>query len=353
MNKNPHLAPFLVGDVSKTFSTIKRIDKLGYFYSIDYQEDYYHPLYVGLVKKFEELSNFKNGCSCFYCQNNLGDNLTVRNYDFAHRKNNEPKGEITGLNILIRCHPKGKHASIGVADGFWLNPEGKLYVGMLDDDKTDISNVALLPYLTMDGINDAGLTASILMVNCNKDNPNDKKTDMNDEGKLDKISHARLLRYILDNCADVKEAIELTNKYNIFSLRYSNFQIMVTDKDGHSEVFAWRFNKFTHTKSNACTNFNLSGQLDDACDVYEDNRIIDHFTRIEKTLNEYHYGYGKGFNRFETIVSSLERQAMVKEKNYKTEMPNHVAKAIIESVSVIPCKAYCFRCKNRYLQSIK
>jgi len=340
MNTNPRQAPWLkmIPEINSSFDSIKRIDNKGLLYSIDYNFNYYHPVVVEVMKKIEQMANFKPACSAFTCQNHEGDNLHVRNYDFGHFINNDKSKEVTGLNVVVHTKPQGKYESIGLADAFFLDFKGNLYHGCLDDGKSDISTASILPYICMDGINEKGLVASILMVILNKEDKDDIKTDMNEPNKLDKISHTRLIRYILDNCATTSEAVELASKYNIFSLRYSNFQLFISDKDGNSEVLNWRYNKFSHVKTNVITNFNLSGDKEDGCDVIENNRITSPFIKLDKTLNKYFYGYGKGHDRFASLVSNLERYALERKELYKTDMSDTDAMNIIQSVSVFPSK---------------
>ena len=198
---NPHAAEWLSPDVAASLDTLKRVDEDGVLYEMNCDYDYYTPVFSAILTQF---GAFDAGCSAFTTWNETGECfLTARNYDYRHY---DPSGAYTGLNVALHCAPEGKYKSIGVADACWLAlAGGEYYAGVLDDGATDTSLVAVLPYLCVDGLNEKGLSISILKLDI-KDG--ETPVDQQESGKLT-VVHSVLARYILDSCATVDEAVAL------------------------------------------------------------------------------------------------------------------------------------------------
>ena len=300
-SKNPHEASWISDEMAQTLDSIERIDDNGAFYEMNYTADYYDPVVLNVVE--EAIKAFDTGCSAFTTYSSDGSFLFCRNYDYRHK---DTDGNYTGLNVLIHFAPEGKLRSIGVCDAFWLDPSA-YFSGTLDDGKTDISNLALAPYLCVDGMNEAGLAASLLVVDV-KDG--EMATDQ-DTGRQ-RISHAMLLRYIMDNAHNIEEAIAIAQDYDVYSTGGNDVHMFISQKDGISAVFEWRQygddekQELYVTYTNAVTNFYVG--FDDGQDSYRaDGSLRELCVKISPTYNDYRYGYGHGYHRFNQIISSLER----------------------------------------------
>ena len=317
---NPHEAEWLTAEMSASLDTIKRIDGPGYLYEMDCDYDYYNNPTINAL--LEEMGVYDAGCSAFVTFDENGEGiLTARNYDYRHTT---PSGDYTGLNVAIHCAPEGKYRSIGVADAYWLDSEkGTFCTGVLDDGKTDISPLVLLPYVCMDGLNEKGLTVSILKLDIKE---GEDFVNQTEDGKIT-IGHSVLMRYILDNCATVEEAVTMTEEYNIKGTFGMNFHIFVTDATGASVVLEWRYDQLYVTEVNAVSNF-YSG-FDDAEDYYKDGVLVENVVRLENSVKEYKYGYGHGYHRLTGIVSALERYIDFSEPEYRTKMTAEQAMRIL------------------------
>lgn len=324
---NPHEAEWLTDEMNASLETLERIDDDGYMYEMDFDYDYYNnPVLLEIMKEY---GIYDAGCSAFVTWNETGDSvLTARNYDYKHTT---PEGEITGLNVAIHCAPEGKYRSIGIADAYWLDYEkGTFCSGVLDDETTDISLLVLLPYVCMDGINEKGVSVSILKLNIKE---GEEPVYQKEEGKTT-IGHSVLMRYILDSCASVEEAIALAEQYNITGAFGMNFHIFVTDATGASAVLEWRYGKMFVTDVNVVSNF-YSG-FDDAEDYYKDGVLVENVVRLESTVKEYRYGYGHGYHRLTGIVSALERYIDFTEDEYMTKMTKTQAMHILSVAAQDP-----------------
>lgn len=324
---NPHAAPWLSEEMSASIDTLKRVDEAGLFYEMSCDYDYYNnPVILGLLEKF---GIFDAGCSAFGTWNETGDSfLTARNYDYRHTA---PDGSYTGLNVAVHCAPEGKYKSVGIADAYWLSlAGGAYYAGVLDDGTTDISMLALLPYLCVDGMNEKGVTGSILKLDIKE---GETPVDQQEPGKIS-IGHAVLLRYILDSCATVEEAVALAREYNIRHTMGMDFHIFLTDAAGSCAVLEWRNNTLTVTDTNAVTNFYVG--YDDGGDCYKNGVLTENLVKLENTVREYHYGYGHGFHRFTGIISALERYIDFTQEHYVTKMTQAQALRILSVAAQDP-----------------
>ena len=324
---NPHNAEWLDEAMSASLDTLKRVDEKGFFYEMTCNYDYYSdPAFKTLLGKFGQ---YDSGCSAFSTWNETGNCfLTARNYDYRHT---DPNGAYTGLNVAIHCAPKGKYRSIGIADACWLGlAGGNYYAGVLDDGKTDTSLAVLLPYLCVDGMNEKGVTVSILKLDVKE---GETAVDQREPGKAI-IGHSVLARYILDSCATVEEAIALAGEYNIGNTGGMDLHLFVTDATGASVVLEWRHNQLTVTNTNAVTNFYVG--FDDAEDRYKNGVCTEKVVRLENTVREYHYGYGHGYHRLTGIVSALERYIDFSQESCISKMTETQAMRILSVAAQDP-----------------
>lgn len=324
---NPHAAAWLNGEMSAALDTLTRIDEAGMLYEMHCDYDYYgNPVFTTLLEKF---GAYDAGCSAFATWNETGDSfLTARNYDYRHR---DPDGAYTGLNVAVRCAPEGKYKSVGIADACWLSlAGGAYYAGVLDDGRTDTSLAVLLPYLCVDGINEKGVTVSILKLDVRD---GEAAVDQQAPGKLT-VAHSVLARYILDSCATVEEAIALAQAYNVRNTGGMDFHLFVTDATGASVVLEWRYQQLTVTDTNAVTNFYVG--YDDAEDRYQDGVCTEKAITLGNTVREYHYGYGHGYHRFAGMVCALERYIDFTREDYVTRMTEAQAMRILSVAAQDP-----------------
>lgn len=327
--KNPRkkLLPWGIGRV---IDSIKKLDDRGLLYYMDYNANYYK-----LEKYVAMIADSKPGCSTFYTHDENGDAILGRNYDFSHYRFNKKTEEkdITSLILLVKTNNrKAKYKTIGVIDGFWLDSaNGTFFEGVPSDGKTDMTRLAMAPFIVMDGINEVGLATSIMHLPTENDwqevnyrdpesldekekeiaiitdekgklperydykvknnalfiNTEDKVTykanknlavNQNEPNK-DTILHPVLMRRMLDYCRNVDEAIELAKTYNIKSaIPDSDYHIMLSDKSGRSVILEWVDNKMNVVETSHGTNYYLS--RDD------------------------HYGYGQ--DRDEVVTNNLK-----------------------------------------------
>lgn len=307
--------------------TIKKEDESGLLYSMDYHGDYYKLL--PLLESF-----FHAGCSVFSHVTPQGERLLGRNFDLRHYYQNPDTGEteITGLITVLRTkNRKAKYRSIGVCDAMYLDPKCRIFrKGSFDHRDKNTLRALLLPFLTMDGVNEKGLAVSILFLSTDNsfeeipykdpdafdeeekkdlivltepgtvpDKSNARLTNRNIiENTADRrawkvlkaqsthqtapgkktMIHTLLMRMMLDSCANCEEAVALARTINLISLPGADYHIMVTDTRS-SVMLEWINNELTVQECCHAANFY--------------NNRPDHF------------GYGQ--NRDEALASAIER----------------------------------------------
>lgn len=205
----------------------------------------------------ENLKPGSSMCSVFETVDVNGDNLFGRNYDFQDNK-----------AFLLRTSPKDGYKSISMIDTAFMigNADGEPLSSM------DKMILLLTPYAPIDGINEKGLGAALLLVP-------DKPTFQN-TGKT-RITTSTMLRLILDKAATVDEAIALMEQFDMRDSGWAGVHFFITDATGKSVVVEYPDNVLTVTESNICTNFYLAEEYDTAPDL---SRAHERFNTVDAML---------------------------------------------------------------------
>ncbi len=189
-----------------------------------------------------EIDTGNFGCCAFTAATPEGQRLFGRNFDY----------EETDV-LVFYTDPKDGYASYGVTDlkFFDIGAEQSL-------DGNSVAAKAFMlaaPYVTMDGINEAGVGVGILQLNIDELHQ--------DNGKSDLLIFAAI-RGILDKCATVDEAIALLENYDIHSFLSRSYHLFITDKTGRSVIVEWTDEETFIVEDTACTN-----------DVMSENKFYD------------------------------------------------------------------------------
>jgi choloylglycine hydrolase len=141
-----------------------------------------------------------------------------------------------------------------------------------------------------------------------------------------------LLRYMLDDCANVDEAVRKTKTGILVPEDWQNCHFMVSDASGRSVVIESRNSIVSVISSDICTNFYLGS--DDMEDYYMNGKLREEAVKMtdEEMTPGYRYGFGHGYHRFVTIASQLDRFR----KDGRTMMPEDSALVILQSAVQSP-----------------
>ena len=132
---------------------------------------------------------------------------SVRNGNFYGRNLDFKINELCEFIVRTRATAERKHASIGVANPVFIDiTNEKVDAGLTDEDLKSI------PWMTMDGINDAGLVCNINVVNKNDIAEN---AHIHTNSGKPEIMVMFLVRALLDNCGSVEEAKEFIKDHDI------------------------------------------------------------------------------------------------------------------------------------------
>ena len=195
--------------------------------------------FFGLPIEFDT-GNF--GCSAFTAATPEGQRLFGRNFDYDE------------TDVLVfYTEPKDGYASYGVTDLRFFDIGTK---NGLDGNSLPAKALMLAaPYVTMDGINEAGVGVGILQLDIDELHQ--------DNGKSDLLIFAAI-RGILDKCATVDEAIAFLESYDIHSFLSRSYHLFITDKTGKSVIVEWTDEETFIVEDTACTN-----------DVMSNNKFYD------------------------------------------------------------------------------
>lgn len=159
-------------------------------------------------------SDTHNTMDAFGCSSVRNGNYYGRNFDYIF--NDVPEF------VVHMSATDTRHASVGVATHYGLR-ENLMEQGAYNE------QLEIVPNLTMDGINDAGVIASINVVPGEEDAG--KLTGTNPDGEDLEIAFS--VRYILDNADSADEAIELLKARNLYGTAVHDMylHIMIVDPE--------------------------------------------------------------------------------------------------------------------------
>lgn len=171
------------------------------------------------------------GCAGLSTTTPEGKHLMGRNYDFYETD-----------CVMIYTDPEDGYASIGMVDTQFINVGGDISM------TSPLGRLTTLayPYMTVDGMNEAGVGVALLMLDHNEIHQNGGKPD---------IMMTVAVRAILDTCGSADEAIALLESYDMHSMIDSAFHIYITDRTGASVVVEWLDGEMVLTNTPAVTNF--------------------------------------------------------------------------------------------------
>ncbi len=150
--------------------------------------------YATAKPAFEKFRPKLGGCSSI----SIG-NLRGRNLDWTYAD---------GVEFVVRTTKQGnRHASVGVITAPFVTSD------MLSDGQYH-EEFEMLPYTTMDGINDAGICVNLNVVNFQEFGAWQMKTETTEDDMMELMSP----RLILDNCTYLTDIVPLMEQYDWFSL---------------------------------------------------------------------------------------------------------------------------------------
>ena len=140
---------------SLTLQSLKKIDNYP-FYAMTYYSNYGFDNYLKGKKNYPitwantDTNQFFWRCSCFASMGKDGDKLYGRNFDYFNT-----------VPLLLYTNPQNGHASISMVDIQFLGYDQLNHLSDSIDSRKALLNA---PWLPIDGINEKGVTASLLAV---------------------------------------------------------------------------------------------------------------------------------------------------------------------------------------------
>ena len=266
-------------------------------YTMNYRQDYHlDKALKAEIKDERELLRFicddlffgyqidgnpgKYSCSAFITPTPDGKYLAGRNFGLG--------GSDT---LCLYTHPKDGYAAIStVSTDMIAVGEGNDYA------TTDLFGRAALlcaPYMGMDGMNEKGLTCALLDLDAGETHF--------DHGKPD-LTVTMAVRLLLDRAANVDEAVELLDQYDIHTGHGFTQHLYIADANGGAKVVEWHKDEMKVVDSPVCTNFRMSAKaledsfsnqcerfdlLDEALRKQPENTAEDCMELLEEVKQEY------------------------------------------------------------------
>lgn len=174
------------------------------------------------------------GCSTISAETPEGDAVFGRNFDWG-----------TCTALIVQTSPAEGYDSVSTVNMDFLN----LGLDMPEEMQMRLLSAAA-PFAPMDGMNEKGLCVAVLMI---QDSPGFHQ----DTGKPD-LTTTTAVRLLLDQAADVEEAVELLARYDMHASAGMMVHFALADAEGHSVVVEYIDNEMAVTETPVVTNYYLT-----------------------------------------------------------------------------------------------
>lgn len=174
------------------------------------------------------------GCSTVSVQSRSGGYLFGRNFDWD-----------TCNGLIISSRPENGYASVSTVNMDFIQ-SGGVDLSSLPDHV----QAAVGLYAPLDGMNEEGLAISVNMIQ-------DSDTIAQDTGKPD-LTTTTAVRLLLDQAADVEEAIGLLGQYDLHASMNMMVHFALSDASGRSVAVEYVNHEMTVTETPVVTNFYLT-----------------------------------------------------------------------------------------------
>ncbi|MCD8048354.1 MAG: linear amide C-N hydrolase [Clostridia bacterium] len=174
------------------------------------------------------------GCSAVSAQNSEGERLFGRNFDWQECE-----------ALIVVSKPSSGYASISTVNTDFIRSAYRGFDALPDKAKALISL-----YAPLDGMNEKGLCAAVLMIN-------DSDTINQSTGK-DDITTTTAIRLLLNKAANVDEALELLQSYDMHASFGYMVHFALADSSGESVIVEYIENETVVTPTDIVTNFYIA-----------------------------------------------------------------------------------------------
>lgn len=168
------------------------------------------------------------GCSAFQAVTPDGDVIVGRNFDYIFKD---------AVNLRLHTVPTdGGYKSVSTVTMSFLGPFS-YSPGCFTDSTTDLSALMASIYIPMDGMNEHGLSISVLQL--------DGEGSVQYDPQKKDIFTTVVLRYVLDRTKTVDEALEKLSQFNMFTsfTGTQSFHFFLADATGKSVVLEYITNE--------------------------------------------------------------------------------------------------------------
>lgn len=231
------------------------------------------------------------GCSTLSVKSQEGDALFGRNFDWQ------------ACNALVvSSKPSNGYASISTVNMDFISSG----YGTLLDQLPDQVRTTVALYAPLDGMNEKGLSAAVLMIqDSDTINQNTEKPD---------ITTTTAIRLLLDKAANVDEAISLLKQHDMHSSMGMMVHFALADTEGHSVVVEYVGNKMIVTETPVVTNFYLAAGEKNGMGTSQSHTRYDILTKqlsntktmsMEEVRNAMDSVSKDNFNEFESTEWSI------------------------------------------------
>lgn len=189
-------------------------------------------LFHGLVNL--NLQGAPFGCSTLSVSSPEGARIFGRNFDWG-----------ACATLIVQTQPKNGYASVSTVNMDFLN----LGLNLSESAFVRLMSAAA-PYAPMDGMNEKGLCVAVLMI--------EERPGFQQDSEKPDLTTTTAVRLLLDNAADVEEALALLEQYDLHASAGMMVHFAIADAAGRSVAVEYIDNEMSVVETPVVTNFYLT-----------------------------------------------------------------------------------------------
>ena len=257
-------------------------------------------------------SRTKDACSAFTFRDKDGKRYLARNYDYA-----------TNPVMLIVTSPDNAYKSISTVNMNTLGFNAEKAPKSLD------LKLFAAPYFPTDGVNEKGISVSVLQVNFSRKQKEEGKTT---------IGVYAVNRLVLDYADSIDKAVELIDQYNLYFDSSLQAHFFIADSKGGSALIEF-VNGKTHVIKNdrkyqVASNFNNTEEEFDSDGYVYYEQYREWLTNSSTSAYDSEYS---GYVRYDFMLDSLYNSSGIMTVDEAFDLLENVASPTKLQYSVVYC----------------
>jgi len=203
------------------------------------------------------------GCTAFVAENDKGDTIFARNFDFAYTP-----------SLRLWTQPKNGYASVSTVN---LSFAGYSETDLPTPMGLNSFLTLAAPYLPFDGMNEKGVAMALLAV---------PEAHISTDASKVTLNTTTAIRLVLDKAATVDEAVDMLRKYNIYFSGDIKCHYLIADASGKSVIVEYWNGEVQAVESDKAYQIASNFIAYDGLNIGEGYTEFERYAAVQKMIEE-------------------------------------------------------------------